>query len=301
MKEKERTMENKDRLTVYKNLIQNEPLIEVHPSLGGISPDSLRPDSSIYYGTGLCTAKEISDALPFDVLGMVLVAEKIRRGMGMKMVYHHIADTHAKSNCLFDNEEIDRQAASAKDVLERMAGNLGLENFRVLLASEFDGSKEYLEIYNNVVTEKHEYVRREVADMEWYRRYKGVGVKLGWIIQATEVELGLDERVFDREYKATIDEDLSLVYLKPGRTFDKSRPKVSPYIHTPGEPRILLRADEDAKSKIAEAEERLADKHLGGARRHLTDIVRLYEKLFGSLGDIPFEDKIQAIIDNATK
>jgi len=294
-------MENRDPLTIYRNIVQNEPLIEVNPSIEGISPNSLTPDGSIYYGTGLCTAKELSDALPFDVLGMVLVAEKIKRGMGMKTIYHHIADTHAKSNNIFKDEDIDHQAALVRQALEKMARNLGLENFKVLLASEFDNSEEYVEIYHGVATDKHEYVRREVADMEWYRKYKGVVVKLGWIIQASETDLGFDERVFDREYKAVTGGDLSFVYLKPGRTFDSSRPKVSPYIHIPREPRILLKADEDAKAKIAEAEKRFGDKHLGGARRHLIDIIRLYEKLFGSLGDIPFEDKIQKIIDKVTK
>lgn len=301
MIEKEKTMENKDLLTIYKNLIQNEPLIEVRPSLEGINPNSLTSDGSIYYGTGLCTARELSDALPFDVLGMVLVAEKIRRGTGMKTIYHHIADTHAKSNNLFRDEDVDRQANIAREALGKMAQNLELENFEILLASEFDQTPEYREIYNGIDTDKHDYVRREVSDMEWYNRYRGVVVKLGWIIQAAETDLGFDERVFDREYKSTIGGNLSFAYLKPGRTFDKSRPKVSPYIHIPGEARILLKAHEDVKAKVAEAERKLGDKHLGGARRHLTNIIRLYEKLFGSLGNICFEDKIQAIIDKVSK
>ncbi len=301
MKEQGKFMETKDPITVFRNLVQNESLIEVHPSLEGINPKSLTRKGSIYYGTGLCTARELSDALPFDILGMVLVAEKLRRGMGMKKIYHHIADTHAKSNNLFKDEDVDRQANIARETLGKMAQNLGLENFEILLASEFDQTPEYREIYKGIDTDKHDYVRREVSDMEWYNRHKNVVVKLGWIIQATETDLGFDERVFDREYKETIGGDLSFIYLEPGRTFDKSRPKASPYIHIPGETRILLKAHESVKAKVAEAEKRLGDKYLGGSRRHLTNIVRLYEKLFGSLGDILFEDKIQTIIDNVTK
>jgi len=45
----------------------------------------------------------------------------------------------------------------------------------------------------------------------------------------------------------------------------------------------------------------MGDKHLGGARRHLTNIVRLYEKLFGSFGKISLEEKIEAIIEKTTK
>jgi len=294
-------MKEKDKLTIFRNIIQNEPLIQVRASLERINPDSLVSDGSIYYGTGLCTTKELSIGLPFDVLEMVLVAEKIRRSLGMRRIYHHIADTHAKSNRIFRDEDVDYQANVAKETLERMAENLRLENFEVLLASEFDQTPEYRAIYERINTSKHDYVKREVADIEWYRRNKGVTIKLGWIIQATETRLGFDERVFDREYEAIIGKKLSFVYLEPGRTFDKSRPKVSPYIHIPGETRILLRKGEDARAKISEAEKRLNDKHLGGARRNLINIIRLYEKLFGTLGKIPYEDKIQAIIDITTK
>lgn len=301
MKEREKHVDTKDSMTRFINSVQNEPLVQVHPSLDGINPKSLIEGASIYYGTGLCTTRKLSDALPFDVLAMVLVAEKIRRGAGMKTIYHHIADTHAKSNAIFSDEEVNRRASDTRETLERMVQNLGLKNFKILFASEFDQTPEYREIYEGVDTKKHDYVRREVTDMEWYRRHRGVAVKLGWIIQAAETDLGFDERVFDKEYRAKIGGGLSFIYLKPGRTFDKSRPRVSPYIHIPGETRILLKPGEGAKGKILEAEKRLKDKHLGGARRNLVNIVRLYEKLFGSLGDTPFEDKIQTIIDKVTK
>ncbi|MFZ5366321.1 MAG: hypothetical protein ACOZBZ_03415 [Patescibacteria group bacterium] len=294
--------EEKDRLQIFQNLIRNEPLIEVAPSLAGINPKAVKQESgSIYYGTGLCTARELSLALPFDVLAMVFVAERIRRTMGMKMIYHHIADTHAKSNKLFRDSEIDRQTASVREILTRMRENFGLENLEIILASEFAQSPEYTHIYNNIETDKHEYVKREMADMEWYREYKGVTVKMGWIIQASETNLGFDERVFDREYKDKIGGDLSFVYLEAGRTLDKTRPKASPYIHVAGENRILLRRGEDAARKLMQAKSIMGDKSLGGARRHLMGIVRLYEKLFGSLGRITFEEKVEAIIERATK
>jgi len=303
MRERKEIMEGRDLLTVYRHLIQNEPLIEVIPSLEAINPKSLTREGSIYYGTGLCTARDLSDALPFDILGMILVAEKLRRGMGMRKIYHHIADTHAKSNNLFRDEDVDQLAKDMKDTLSRISKNLGLEDFEIILASEFDQTPEYRKIYEGIESDKHEYIKREVSDMIWYNKYRGVVIKLGWIIQAGETVLGFDERVFDREYRNIMGDEgnLSFVYLKAGRTFNKLRPKVSPYIHIPGESRILLRADEDVKRKFAEAEKEFGDKQLGGARRHLTNIVRLYEKLFGSLGKIPLEDKIQIIIEKVVK
>ena len=92
----------------------------------------------------------------------------------------------------------------------------------------------------------------------------------------------------------------SFIYTKPGRTFDPSRPKASPYIQIPGERRLLLDPNENARATIEEAVEASGDVQLGGARKHLKSIVRLYESVFGTLGrDIDLEDKIQIILDTA--
>lgn len=288
-------------IEVLRKLLQNNALVEAIPSVTGINPEAVEiPDGTIYYGTGLSTSKELSVALPFDVLSMVLVAERIRRALGMAGVNHFIADTHAKSNNLFPDEVVDRRAKETREQLLRVFDNLGLGKFSVLLSSEMDETAEYQKIYNQIITDKHEYVRREVADIEWLRRFKNLTLKVGWIIQASETNLGFDERVFDREYQVLMGKPMSFVYLKPGRTFDKSRPKVSPYIHISSETRLLLKPGENVKEKLAAAEQVWGDKHLGGVRGYFTDIVRDYEKLMGTLGNISAEEKIQAIIDKAT-
>lgn len=298
-----KTMENQtaDKLVSLQKLLQNDALFEGAPSLSGINPEVIEtPGGSIYYGTGLSTSKEISIALPFDVLSMVLSAERIRRTLGMDKIYHFIADTHAKSNKLYPDDFVDKRAKETKEQLETMFANLGLDAFEIIFASDFDKSPEYNEIYQSFSTDKHEYVKREVADIEWLRRNKNLKLKVGWIIQANETDLGFDERVFDREYAEKMGNTISFVYLKPGRTFDKSRPKASPYIHIASETRLLLKKDEDVKAKLAEAESVWGDKHLGGVRGYFTDIVRAYEKVIGPLGKLPVEEKIQAIIDKAT-
>lgn len=305
MKESSTTMTNHEvdnRLSTLQKLVQNEALIETHPSLAGINSEAVQHrDGTIYYGTGLCTPTKLSLALPFDVLSMVLVSEKIRRDMKMKRIYHQIADTHAKSNKLLSGADIDRLAQNTREALLRMANNLGLENFEVILASEFDQAPEYQEIYRVLGTGKHDYVRREIADIEWYRQYRGLTLKVGWIIQSLETNLGFDERIFDREYTKEVGKDVSFIYLKAGRTFDKARPKASPYIHISSEQRLLLVRGEDVKLKLATAEKIWGDKRLGGAMGYFADIVRLYEKLIESLGRISLEDKIEAIIDKSTK
>jgi hypothetical protein len=288
-----------------KNLIMNEALIEHEPTLQDLNLQTLEKggEGSIYYGTGLTTPKAIMQGIPFDILGMVLVAERIRRTLGYREIFHHVADTHAKTNEWIDPVQVDEKAAEVRETLARVSRNLGLDNLRVVMSSEFDSLPEYLDLVNHFKSnsDQHEYVIREMADMEWYRKNHGLSIKMGWIIQATETELGFDERLFDREYKRIMGEQISFVYTKPGRTLDLSRPKVSPYIQIEGEARVLLKKGENVASKLSEATEKTGDKHLGGARKHLESIVRTYEKLFGSLGRDPLEQKIQNIIDKATE
>lgn len=284
-------------------VINNSALIEQEPSIKGLHTNlDSRSGGGIYYGTGLTTPRAIGVGLPFDVLGMILTAEELRRAGKFSSIYHHIADTHAKTNDWIDPEQVDRRAGEVRQTLEKLAGNLKLEGFYVTLSSDFDMSKEYREILSSFdESPEHEYVRREMADMEWYRQRHGVELKLGWIIQAKETGLGFDERLFDREYLRLRGEQLSFVYAKAGRTFDKGRPKASPYIQIEGERRIVIDSKEDVEAKIAEAVSASGDPTLGGATKHLQSIVRSYEKLYGNLGDLTLNQKIQVIIDQVTK
>lgn len=292
--------EAQDRLAALTKTIRNEALIEAEPSLQFLNPDSLQePGGSIYYGTGLTTPRAISEGLPFDVLGMMLTAEKLRRAGHMDSVYHHIADTHAKTNDWISHEDVDQVAARTLDTLERVKRGLGLEHFQFVLSSSFDTSDEYQALVKGFdSSEEHEYVRREMADMEWYRTHGDVRIKMGWIIQAKETEMGFDERRFDREYLKFHPGQMSFIYTKPGRTMDTSRPKASPYISVAGEQRLMLAPDTDVKTVLGAQ----SDPNLGGAKKHLLTIVRAYEDLYGSLGKIgqnglTYEDKIQHIIN----
>jgi hypothetical protein len=236
----------------FENFIRSEELIETVPSLAGLSPNFGDRIGSIYYGTGIATPNQPSIGLPFDTLQMILLSEKIRRVFGFGSVYHHIADTHAKTNSWADPTLMDYQAQNTKALLEGIVRNLNLDNFNIVLSSSFDQTQEYLELLNKFrSSNKHNYVKREMADMEWYRVKHNVNLKAGWIISAKETKLGSDERLFDEEYKRIIGtENMSFIYTKPGRTFDANRPKVSPYIQTPGEHRIIIKPNEDVVEKI---------------------------------------------------
>lgn len=296
--------ETAQTLEKFKVFITNNSLLETHPSIAGISesfPVDKQP--SIYYGTGICTPAKLSVELPVDVLSMMFVTERMRRQFNMGEIYHHIADTHALSNKHFDKDAVNTLANKTRESLIRVSENLGLKHFHFVLASEFDQTDSYREILDSFKTDKHEYVQREVADIEWYRKEKGVYLKTGWIIQSAETSIGNDERVFDREYKDKINGDVSFLYLKAGRTLDKARPKASPYISVAGESRIHLKKGENVSLKLTSAQEEFGpDKQFGGTRRYLLDILREYEKLYGSFNfSMSFEERLQMIIDKAIK
>lgn len=296
--------EANDRSVAIRKLVQNEALLEAEPSLQFLVEKNLakKTGGSLYYGTGLTTPKAISVGVPFDMLGMMLTAEKVRRAGSFDKVYHHIADTHAKTNKWIDEAAVDAVAARTVSTLEAIKVNLKLDNFEFMLASAFDHTPEYDALVGSFdSSDEHEYVRREMADMEWYRTNADVRLKLGWIIQAKETGMGFDERRFDREYLKFHPDEMSFIYAKPGRTFDTSRPKASPYISVEGESRLLLAPGVNVKETF----DTLNDPNLGGAKKHIESIVRSYEDLYGSLGkigtDITLADKVQIIIDRCVE
>lgn len=297
----------KNPILETKKIIQNQALIEQAPSLESLNNLSFENSKrSIYYGTGLTTPKEPAVGLPFDVLGMILTAEQLRQAGGFQKIIHHIADTHAKTNSFINHQEVDTLAKKVKSTLTKVTKNLGIDSLTITMASDFDNTREYknqLSFFKER-SSLHDYVIHEMADIEYYRTHHNLSMKLGWVIQGSETSIGSDERLFDREYIRIVtpqENKMSFIYTKPGRTFDLSRPKVSPYIQIPGENRLLLDKKENAPKKIKESIERTGDKNLGGALKHLTSIVRTYEKLYENLGRIPIEDKIQFIIEKATK
>lgn len=295
-------MGGETRYTDVLKLVKNDALIEAEPTEHTLLENSFtKPGGSIYYGTGLTTPNAISVGLPFDVLGMMLTAERLRRAGQFETVIHHIADTHAKTNDWINEAAVDSLAAETKKTLESVKSGLGLDNFEIILSSTFDTTSEYkaiLEAYED--SEEAEYVKRELADITWYKAHKDLRLKTSWIIQAKETELGFDERRFDREFLRYHPDGLSFVYTKPGRTHDPSRPKASPYISIEGEERLLIRPNQNVEAILQAAYAK--DPNLGGAKKHLTTIVRIYEQLFGSLGKIgrdgvTLEGKLQHIID----
>lgn len=281
--------------------ILNCALLEQAPTLDSLKNSALS-GNRIYYGTGLATPRAMSVGLPVDVLGMMLLGERISEICEFPQFVHHIADTHAKTNSFADPEEVDRLAQETKRTLGMVSKNLGIKRIKIVMSSEIDTTPDYQAFYKKFRGESklHEYVVNELCDIAWYKKHMNIETKLGWVIQGSETSIGSDERLFDREYVRITKEQHLFLYAKAGRTFDASRPKASPYIITEGEHRLPLRAGISVQEILDENIKRTGDKDLMGATKHLQSIVRLYEEHAKErFGNIPLHEKLQKIIDKA--
>lgn len=283
---------------------ENEPLFVNGDSIREFNLNIIEKNkSNIFIGIGLCTRTDVSDGIPFDILGMILPAERLRNRLNLNRVLIQIADIHAVSNNLLSWREIEAIANNTKTRLTRVLENLKLENFKIFKASENNKNKFIKDIEDQVmknIKATNDYIRNEVLDIEFLRKNFDASIKLSWIIPGEE-NRGTDERLFDNLHKEIFGTDINFLHLKPGHTFDKKHWRVSPYIHVKGQNRILLRKNENVKEKFKSAEKIWKDKALGGARNHLKNIVRCYESLFGNLFNMTLEEKIKFIINQSLR
>lgn len=278
-------------------LIKNSPLIEAESSSRGIQSDLYEMHGgSLYFGTGLTTSKSSSVGVPFDLIGMLCISLEIKRILNLDRVIQLIADTHALSNPFCTTEDVRKISSKMLDISTRVSKVLGMEKiFTPILSSEIDKSEEYIRIFNSIKSEDHEYVRREWADIEYLRSFHDLKLKLSWTIGSDANSIGFDERLYDLRFKEVTGNNMSFLYLLPGRTLDVDRPKVSPYISIKDERRIMLEPNENVGKKILEAQESQGTK-LKSSIKHLQDIVDAFEGLYGIVKGENTVEKVQSII-----
>jgi hypothetical protein len=288
-----------DRMSKLKNFIRNNPLIVSEPSLAALNPGLIKnPGGSLFFGVGVVSKTDLSTGMPFDILAFFFTAEKLRQILNFERVVVLIGDVHAISNQIFPVKKVNQVAKKTLNTSERVITNFDLGSFELVLGSKICERADFQAILNKIPEMENQYLKLEIADCLWLQKNKNLKIKLGWTMRKDNQEIGHDERFFDREIKKFCP-NLSFVHLKPGRTFDRERPRVSPYLSIEGENRIILEENEPVAQKIASARTVWPDKHLGGTIRHLTSITRDFESIFGKLGKIPVEQKIQLIINQA--
>ena len=283
--------------------LQNEPLIEAELSDGAVeSLSHIDPkNKSLFFGIGLCTAKEPAVAIPFDILSFFLVAERLRQFLGLSRVVVLIADTHALTNSFMTPDIVRALTQKSLRTLSAIVQNLQLNKFELLVHSDIAIQKSFTMTLNAIPTMDNQYLRHEIADITWLAKHRMVVLKLGWSIDSSPVPGGHDERFFDTALQKIASVPIGFLYLKAGRTFDKHRQKVSPYIAVSEEPRIIIDSNENVRGKFDAARASWGDDHFGGTRKHIADIVRLFEKLFGQLPSLSLEQKIEHMMKRTTK
>ncbi|MBI3956238.1 hypothetical protein HY339_03190 [Candidatus Gottesmanbacteria bacterium] len=279
--------------------LQNEPLIEWKLSVDTIDWLSLThaKGGSLFFGVGLCTAKEAAAAIPFDILTFFLVAEKLKKFFELARVIVLIADRHARTNTFMTQPIVEQRTRITHSLFDRVIQNLHLRSFEVRRASHMLSADEAMSIVPESVRRPNQYLAQEIADVIWMTKRDRLTIKLGWTIDSAGSASGHDERFFDLVMRPLLPHPISFVFTQAGRTFDRHRQKASPYIATAGQPRLLLDLQENAAIKLREAEALWGDPHLGGTKKHLGNIVRLFEGLFGHLPGRSLEQKIQHVLD----
>lgn len=283
--------------------IQNEPLIEGKLSLQTVQwPQVLSTkEQSLFFGIGLCTSKQPAVGMPFDILAFFLEAERIRRFLNLPLVIVLIADTHALTNSFMTQSIVQEVMRNTTSTLQAVIRNLHLTNFRLLRSSEFTNNPEFVRMIETLPSFENQYLHRELADMIWLQKKHNVMLKLGWTINNSIEPGGHDERFFDTKIHDVHQTSLSFLYTKAGRTFDPKKPKASPYISTEGESRILLTEDENVSERFKDAESHWGKSAMQPVKNHLSAIVRSFEESFVRLPFSSLEEKIQFIINTATK
>ncbi|MBC8500937.1 MAG: hypothetical protein H8D38_04185 [DPANN group archaeon] len=284
----------KDQLT---KIVMQESLVEKKSTRISIEQANISEINNIYLGTGVSTATDLSVGTPFDVLSMILLAEKVRRATNNETIYHNIADTHALTN-KFPAEKVQAATLTQKNNISRITKSLGLENYEVILSSEFHNLKDYADIVSRLEVEAHEYVKYEVADIEFFRKTRNAGIKIGWAIKS-DTQTKFDEVFFDKYYQQVFGNSIISIYSVSGKRLDDKAPNAAPYILTEREleTRIQLSSNEDVEKKLANAD--CSPTTLKMMKNHLKSITRLYQELIEQLeGNI--EEKTNYIIQKIT-
>lgn len=222
------------------------PLIAPVNTRAALGRVQMKPETNVYFGTGLATRSELSCGVPFDALQMLILAEQARRITGGAKIFHEISDNHVlETRSDVTAADVSVMADEQRETYRAAARYLGLDSvYECVRASEYQGSPAYAaclqEVENLAGADENAYVRLQSAGNVYFAREKGVGVKVGWLTDDTPEIKGADERWFNRFYDALEIAPLSFIYGFSGLTFDVNRTRVSPYTLTRGERRLRM-------------------------------------------------------------
>jgi len=274
-----------------------EPLLFTRPSLDALRDVERRPTpSAVMVGVGLCTPDALTSAVPFDLLGLLLPAELLRRALGVTTVVALVADAHARASG-FEPEAIESRARTTVQALLRSRARLGLNALCVIRASRLHATTRYREWLRTVQaragTDVSPYLVRQVADVACLDDRLGGIVKLGWMVGRDRDDAIGDEAAFDRWVEPWSHRRPVFTYARAGRTLNPARLKAPPYIELDPRHRITLAPTEQVAAKLAGAPDPEAR---NGVENHLRAITNTFARTVGGLRG-PVVERAQGILD----
>jgi len=241
--------------------------------------------NGVFFGVGIGTSRGISQGVPFDVMGMILEAEGIKRRNNSEVTVL-VADEHAKVNG-FSLVQIEEVSGETKALIENITNSMGFADWNFVLGSEIMRDGQYREIFSNLSDIDNSYIRKQLTDVQWFNQERGVGVKLGW----RSLECARDEGFFDRKFQEFFpDSNMEFVYTEAGKLL--SGQEAAPYFCTNTFDRLVLTPNEDISSKVKRASKRVT-------RKYWSNIVSVYERMVDTdLGNVNLKQKLTKIYDN---
>lgn len=221
-------------------------------------------------------SKALCKGLPFDVLGMLLTAEKMRRELELSecriLLANRITYTNIPKNSEFSEQAIDNVMSTEKEILSLIVRKFWFNTgWNIFLQTDIEWviGKNTKAEYEKIVQEadKAEFVGGhhysiEMADIWSLVNQEHGGIKLGWFIRNLDRKNGgyiMDEQPFHTRYalfmalknmtnKTTLSYTNAWwrLYTGTGGEYEKE----SPYICYQRENRLLLSPLEDPVTKL---------------------------------------------------
>ncbi len=274
---------------------KKEKLIEENPSIKGINPlTGFDKKNPLFFGIGGGNHQQLSKGLPFDVLSMILIGQKLKQSFKLGPCYIFLAN---ETTCVngFTKQAVDKLMTGQKELLEIVLKGLGIErDWKIFLETNLENTfgLETKNRYQELIADAKQvpfmkgsyYCRETAATLTLVED----GIKIGWSGNG----LRNDERVFDQAtifytQQREIPHKVSYIYVPPGiRTCSKIVERVPPYLLLKPEKRICLNSLEDPITKIERGNglwSKLSRKMFGG-------IVQLFEE-FVCTESIPVSEK----------
>lgn len=260
--------------------------------------------SRVYVGFGVAGRKGLSVAVPVDMLTLIILAEQARRMVMATGITFLIADTHAQRTGNYEPAMVARAARRRRHIIFRACDALGIPDPKVFLASQIEKDELYESLVNEatlLAKGDGEYFVRESADIEFFRRAGGIGIKVGWTLASSPKSVGrFDEQAFDRFYLEIFPagKQMKFLYASPGRTLDPAKAKAAPYLDFENRARILIDRDEDVQTKLDYCAHEPTKK---AALEYYAAIVRSWEELGGfNLDGNTVVEKLENLIHTLT-